>query len=281
MSNFNQQIFHTLEKLLCDPFRKILIKPKPLVDIEHYVFFINGRIDWDRSSFDHLSLCGEDQIFNVLDSLAIGREKICYINDGSFDGCIEFYLKDAFFVIKTLLEQVPLHHYFYSANGSWCISIVNGYIDFGHLTRHRFLENLKKNGIPHSFIFKTIEDLKKYSCILSKYFPIEKNNVCVPSTYHLKTSSLTLSKNNLKEDIESYPQDFLVFNLDIQILFWVKSHQVFDFISSNENKYIIYSACFDQCYILESFSDYYKKFYSKYGLLKKLLYMLKILHQRK
>lgn len=111
--------------------------------------FIGSKIDWNKTKshwsekykFLKEGINAENKYENILTSLNKNNFKeiiknegsIYYINDSSLSYGLKIEKTSFLDVLKIIIFNVPQHHYFTDADGSWCLAItMEGYIDFGY-----------------------------------------------------------------------------------------------------------------------------------------------------
>jgi len=104
-----------------------------------------SKICWDRTA-NHIHaryditdpLTGVRRFLEhetILQSLRASR-RIFYVNDGPLDFGLALSPESFFDAVPLLVENVPLHQYFYDEDAAWCLVVAaEGDIDFGHAIR--------------------------------------------------------------------------------------------------------------------------------------------------
>lgn len=151
--SLNEEVLGMLAPLSKDGLLKIANDQATLIQTLNRRFYFSGsKIDWTKST-DHwhqsFRSSGEsidveekhravEEILRKHDFPAVVERtiEVDYINDSSLEFGVRLspiIFWDAFAI---LLPHVPQHHYFFSADGSWCLAItMEGFVDFGRAAK--------------------------------------------------------------------------------------------------------------------------------------------------
>lgn len=115
-------------------------------------YFAGSKIDWSRSTDHwHQSFRSSDESIDTrgkhraveeilrkheFSSVIECAVEIDYINDSSLDFGVRLSPTIFWDALAVFLSHVPQHHYFFAADGSWCLAItMEGFVDFGRAAK--------------------------------------------------------------------------------------------------------------------------------------------------
>lgn len=114
--------------------------------------FSGSKIDWSKTANHWHRIFGSNDGSRTLDEKyrsvnGILREKnfaktlecerqILYVNDSSLEFGLRISHLRFWESLEILVSNVPQHHYFFAADGSWCLAItMEGFVDFAYAAR--------------------------------------------------------------------------------------------------------------------------------------------------